>query len=143
MAHNLPQHICRTEGDDNGDVKSSPCATHFENLYNLTCYPIALVDGDRTKPPPPNKQHNIPSAPANAVSTGRSVDEYATHVCVNSTKTTYIDPCNLIDLLSRAFNDILPPVNACAPRLWTPRHDKTRKFRIEENEFPPATCIDT
>ena len=71
------------------------------------------------------------------------MDEYATHVSTNSTKPAYIDPRDLIDLLPRAFNDILPHVNASIPGLWTPRHDEADRFLTEENEFPPATSIDT
>jgi hypothetical protein len=90
------------------------------------------VDGDQTKPPAPTKQHNIPSIPADAISEGGSVDEYATHVYASSTKTAYIDPRDLIDLLPGAFNDILPPINASIPGLWTPRHDETDMFLTEE-----------
>jgi hypothetical protein len=78
--------------DDNGDVISPPSATHFENLSNLVNKMLMTVDGDHTKPRAPNKKHNIPSVPADAVSKGGSVDEYATHVFVEFTKTSYIDP---------------------------------------------------
>jgi hypothetical protein len=63
-------------------------------------------------PPPlrrrraPNKHHNIPSEPADALSEGGSVDDYPTHVCANSMKTAYIDPRDRVDLLQSAFNDI-------------------------------------
>jgi hypothetical protein len=93
------------------------------------------VDGDQTKPPAPTKQHNIPSIPADAISQGGSVDEYATHVYANSTKTSYIDPRDEIDLLPRAFNDILPHVNASIQGLWTPRHDETYMFPTEEKRI--------
>jgi hypothetical protein len=63
--------------------------------------------------------------PADAVSEGGSVDEYATHVYANSAKTAYIDQRDYIGLIPRAFDDILPPVNASTPGLWTPRHDET------------------
>jgi hypothetical protein len=55
-----------------------------------------------------NKQHNIPSLPADAVFEGRSVDEYATHAYFKSTRTTCADPCDWINFLPIAFNDILP-----------------------------------
>jgi hypothetical protein len=35
--------------------------------------------------------HNIPLVPADAVSEGGSVDEFAIHIYANSTKTAYID----------------------------------------------------
>jgi hypothetical protein len=38
------------------------------------------VGGDKTKTPTPNKQHNIPPIPADAIFEGGSVDEYATLV---------------------------------------------------------------
>jgi hypothetical protein len=78
-------------------------------LYNF----VHKVDGDQTKPPAHNKQHNIP-----AVFEGGSVDEYATQVYANSAKTAYIDPRDYIDLLPRAFNDILPQVYAF--NAWLP-----------------------
>jgi hypothetical protein len=93
------------------------------------------VDGDQTEPPAPTKQHNIPSVHADAVSEGGSVDEYATHVYANSTKPAYIDPRDWIDLLPRAFSDILPHVNASIPGMWTPRHDATDKFLTEEKRI--------
>jgi hypothetical protein len=69
------------------------------------------------------------------------VDEYATFVFANLTKTSYIDPRDRID--SRAFYDILPPVNASTPGICTPRHE-TYKFLTEENRISsPATDIDT
>jgi hypothetical protein len=76
-------------------------------LYDFVNQLLLKVDGDKTKPPAPTKQHNIPSVHADAVSEGGSVDEYATHVYANSTKTAYIDPRDWIDLLSRT-GDILP-----------------------------------
>jgi hypothetical protein len=93
------------------------------------------VDGDQTKPPAPTKQHNIPSVRADAVSEGGNVDEYATHVYANSTKPAYIDPRVWIDLLPRAFSDILPHVNASIPGMWTPRHDETDRFLTEEKRI--------
>jgi hypothetical protein len=93
---------------------------------------LLKVDGDQTKPQAPNKQHNIPLIPANAEYEGGIVDEYATHVYANLSKTAYIDPGEWIDLLPRAFNDILLPVNAYAPGLLTPRHDEVDKFPTEE-----------
>jgi hypothetical protein len=83
------------------------------------------VDGDQTEPLAANKHNNTSSVPADALYGGGSVDEYGTHVYANSTKTAYIDPRDRIDLLARAFNDILPPINASTPGLWTPRHDET------------------
>jgi hypothetical protein len=38
----------------------------------------------------------------------------------SSTKTAYIDPRDWIDLLSRAFKDTLPHVNASIPGMLTP-----------------------
>jgi hypothetical protein len=67
------------------------------------------------------------------------VDEYASHVSANSTKPAYIDPRDLIDLLPRALNDILPHVNASIPGLWTPRHDETSHVRNRrKTNFPPG-----
>jgi hypothetical protein len=77
MADNLPEHLYPT-GDDSGDIRAPPSAAQFENLYNLVNQLLLKVDGDQTKPPAPTKQHNIPSVPADAVSEGGSVDEYAT-----------------------------------------------------------------
>jgi hypothetical protein len=62
--------------------------------------------------------------PADAVSEGASVDEYVTHVYVNSA----IYWRDYIDLIPRAFDDILPLENASTPGLWTPRHDETEGF---------------
>jgi hypothetical protein len=59
-----------------------------------------------------------------------------------TTKTAYIDPRDWIDLLPRAFKDIIPHVThlyrACG------RLDMTRQtsFEHEKNFFPPATNID-
>jgi hypothetical protein len=53
---------------------------------------LVKVDDVHTKPPPPNKQHNIPLIPADAVYEGGSVDEYATPVFATWTKNAYIDP---------------------------------------------------
>jgi hypothetical protein len=96
---------------------------------------LMKVDGDPMKPPVPTKEHDIPSELADAVSEGGSVDEYATHVYANSTKTACIDPRGWIDLLPRAFNDILPHVNASIPGLWSPRHDETDKFLTKEKRI--------
>jgi hypothetical protein len=114
-------------GDDNGDVRSLPFATQFENLYNLINYLIPKINGDQTIP------HDIPALLADAVYEGGSVDEYATHVHAISTKTAYIDSRDKIDLLP--FNDILPPVNAYAPRFWTPRYDETDIFQTGETQL--------
>jgi hypothetical protein len=90
---------------------------------------LSKLDDDQTKPPALNKKHNIPSLHADAIIfEGGSVDEYATLVCANSTKTATIDPRDWIDLLPRAFNDILPHVNAYIPGEWTPRHDERDMF---------------
>jgi hypothetical protein len=69
------------------------------------------------------------------------------HACyANSTKTAYIDPIDLIDLLHRAFNDILPTVNTSTPGLWTLRHEETYKLLEEEkrtssrNEYRHVSC---
>jgi hypothetical protein len=131
--------------DDNGAITAPPYAAQFENLHNLDNLVLSKVDGDHTKPQAPNKQHNIPSVLADSVFEGGSVDEYATYIYANSTKTAYIDPREWIDLLRRAFNGILPPLNASIPGLWTPRHDETDKFLVTtENElFSPARNIDT
>jgi hypothetical protein len=93
---------------------------------------LTKVGGEQTKPLAPNKQDNIPSVPGDAVYEGESVNEYATDVYANSTKTAYIDPRDWIDLLSSAYNDILPPVNAYASGLWTPRHDEIYIFLTED-----------
>jgi hypothetical protein len=87
MAHNLPKDMFPT-WDDLGAIVAPPYATQVEDLYNLVNQLLLKVDGDQTKPPAPtNKQHNIPSTLADAVSEGGSVEEYATHVCANSTET--------------------------------------------------------
>jgi hypothetical protein len=122
-------------GDDNGDIRAPPSAAQFENLYNLVNHLLLKVDDDQTKPPAPTKQHNIPSVRADAVSEGGSVDEYATPLSAHSTKPAYIDPSDWIDLLPRAFNDILPPINASIPCMWTPRHDETDMFLAEEKRI--------
>jgi hypothetical protein len=101
--------------DDNGDIRAPPFATQLKNLYNIVNQLILKEDGDRTKPPAPTKQHHILSIHADAVFEGGSVDEYATLVYANSTKTAYLDPRDYIDLLPRAFNDILPHVKASIP----------------------------
>jgi hypothetical protein len=134
MADNLTEHLYPT-GDDNGDIMAPPYAAQFENLYNLVNQLLLKVDGDQTKPLAPTKQHNIPSVPPDAASEGGSVDEYATHVYANSTEPAYIDPRDWIDLLPRAFNDILPSVNAYIPGRWTPRHDETDRFLTEEKRI--------
>jgi hypothetical protein len=121
--------------NDNGDVKSAPFATQFENLCNLAIHMLLKVDNDQTKPPAPNKHDKVPSIPADAVSEGGSVDEYATHVFPNSTKTAHIDPRDCIDSLPRAFNEALPPVIAYAPGLWTPRHDEINILLTEEKRI--------
>jgi hypothetical protein len=134
MADKLPEHLYPT-GDESGDIRAPPSATHFENLYNLVNHMLLKVNGDQTKPPASTKQHHIPSVPADAVSKGGSVDEYATPLFAHSTKPVYIDPRDLIDLLPRAFNDILPPINASIPGLRTPRHDETDRFLTEEKRI--------
>jgi hypothetical protein len=97
-------------GADSNDVRSPPYATKFENLYNLVNHLLFRVHGDQTKPPTPHKHHNKPLVPSDAVFKGGSVEEYATHVLSNSTKTAYIDPRDWIDLIPTiAFNDISPP----------------------------------
>jgi hypothetical protein len=63
------------------------------------------------------------------------VDEYATHVYAISTKTAYIYPRDWIDLLPRAFNDILKHVNESIPGMWTPRHDETNRFLTKEKRI--------
>jgi hypothetical protein len=64
------------------------------------------------------------------------MDEYyATNVSANLTKTAYIDPRDWIDLLPRAFNDILPHVKASIPGMWTPRHDETNRFLTKEKRI--------
>jgi hypothetical protein len=97
------------------------------------------VDADQTKLPAPNKHHNTPSIPADAICEGGNVDEYATHVYANLTKTAYIDPQDWIDLLTRAFNDILPPVSAYAPGLKTPRH-KEKERMSSRDEYRHLAC---
>jgi hypothetical protein len=91
MAYNLLEHMYPTR-DDSGDIMAPPSAAQFKSLYNLVNQLLLKVDGDQTKPPAPTMQHNIPSIHADAVSEGGSVDEYATHISANSTKTAYIDP---------------------------------------------------
>jgi hypothetical protein len=118
-------------GEDSGDIRAPPSAAQFENVYNLVNLLLLKVDGDQTKPPAPTKQHNIPSIPADAISGGVSVDEYAMPLSANSTKPAYIDPRDWIDLIPRAFNDILPTVNASIPGMWTPRQDETDRFITE------------
>jgi hypothetical protein len=103
--------------DDNEAIKAPPSASQFDDLYNLDNQLLLKVDGDQTRPPALNKQHNIPFVPADAVSVGGSLEEYATHVFANSTKTVHVDPRDGIDLLPKSFNDILPPVNATTPGL--------------------------
>jgi hypothetical protein len=139
MADNLQEHLYPTR-EDNGKIRAPPYEAQFEDLYNLVNQLFMKIDGDHTKPPTPNMQHNIPPVPADAIAEGGSVNEYATHVYVDSTKTAYIDPPNWIDLLPRAFNDNLPRVNAYIPGMRAPRYDETNTFL---NEFPPATNIDT
>jgi hypothetical protein len=78
--------------DDNGIIRAPPYATQFEDLSYLVNKLLLKIYGDQTKPTVPKKQHNIPTVLADAVSKGGSVDEYATHVSANSTKTSYIDP---------------------------------------------------
>jgi hypothetical protein len=131
------------QGTTCGAIRAPPSAAQFEDFYNLVNQLLLKVDIDQTKALAPNKQHNIPSLPANAISEGVSVDEYATHAYANSTKTAYIDPRDWIDLLPRAFSDVLTHVKASTPGLWTPRYDETNMFLTEEKEFPPATNIDT
>jgi hypothetical protein len=84
-------------------------------LYNLVNNLLLKVDGDQTKSPAPTKQQYILFVPADARFEGGSVDEYATLVSANKAKTAYIDPRDWIDLLPRAFYDILPFVNASIP----------------------------
>jgi hypothetical protein len=134
MADNLPEHIYPT-GDDSGDVRAPPSAAQIENLNNLVNPLLVKVDGDQTKPPAPTKQHNIPSVHADAVTEGGSVDEYATPVSANSTKPAYFDTRDWIDLLPRAFNDILPHVNAFIPDQWTPRHNETNMSLTGEKQI--------
>jgi hypothetical protein len=93
------------------------------------------VDDDQTKPLAPSKHNNVPSLPTDAVSEGGSVDKHATHVFPNLTKTAYIEPRDMIDLLP---NDILPLVNASTPRLWMPRHDEIDSFlTLKKTNFLP------
>jgi hypothetical protein len=145
MAYNLPEHMYLA-GDDSGDIRAQPYAPQFENLYNLVNQLLLKVDGDQTKPPAPTKQHNIPPVLADAVCEGGSVDEYATHVSAKSTKPAYIDPRDMIDLLPRVFNEILPLVNASIPGMWTSRHDETDRLLSEEkrisslDEYRHLTC---
>jgi hypothetical protein len=80
-------------GVDSGAIMAPPSATQFEDLYDML-NKLLKVHGDRSKPPTPKQQHNNPSIPADAVSEGGIVDEYATHVLANSTKTAYINPRN-------------------------------------------------
>jgi hypothetical protein len=58
-----------------------------------------------------------------------SEEVYATRATANSIKTACIDSRDWIDMLPRAFNDILPNVNAITPGAWTPRHDITIRFQ--------------
>jgi hypothetical protein len=135
MADNLPEHLYSTR-DDSGDITAPPFATHFENLYNLVNQLLMKVDGDQTKPPAPTKQHSSPSLHADALSECGTVDEYATLVSANSTKPAYIDPRDWIDLLPRAFNDILlQHVIASILGMWTPRHDENDRFLTEEKRI--------
>jgi hypothetical protein len=80
---------------------------------------------------------------ADAIPEGGNVDEYATHVFANSTKTAYIDPCGWNDVLPGAFNEVSPPVGSSTPGLWTPRHAETNKFLTKERRILPETNIDT
>jgi hypothetical protein len=72
--------MCPTWGDNNGDIKAPPYAVQFENLYNLVNQLLLKVDVDPTKPPTPNKQHNIPSFPACVVS--EKERERVHHSCI-------------------------------------------------------------
>jgi hypothetical protein len=90
MANNLQEHLYPT-WDDSGDIRAPPSAAQFENFYYLVNQLLLKVDVDQMRPPAPTKQHNIPSVPADAESEGGSLDEYATHLYANSTKTAYID----------------------------------------------------
>jgi hypothetical protein len=85
--------------DDSGAIRAPPFVAQFEDLYNLVNQLLLKVDRDHTKPPTPNKHHNIPSLHADVVSEGGSVDEYATIIYANSTKIAYMDPRDWIDLL--------------------------------------------
>jgi hypothetical protein len=118
--------------DDNGDIRAPPCAPQFKNLHHLVSHLLLKVDDHHTKPTSPNKRRNIPSLPADAVYEGGSVDEDATHAVAQSIKTTYIDPREEIDLLPRAFNYIVPPVNVSTPGLWTPIYKVANKFLTSE-----------
>jgi hypothetical protein len=79
------------------------------------------------RPSAPSKQTSIPTLPAYTVCTVRSVEEYATLVHANSTKTAFIDPRGWLDLHLKAFTDILLPVNTSTPGFFTPRHDETER----------------
>jgi hypothetical protein len=81
--------------DDNGDVGSPLSATQFENLYIFVHNVLLKVDGDQTKPPAHVKEHANPLIPADAVFEGGSVDEYATPISANWTKTAYVNPARL------------------------------------------------
>jgi hypothetical protein len=106
----------------------------YDNIFN---HLLIKVDGDQTKPPAPsNKQIYVPSISAHVVFESRSVDDYATPIYASSNKAACIDPRDLIDLLlPRAFNDILPPVNASTPGLWTPRHDETDGYLTKDTRI--------
>jgi hypothetical protein len=105
MADNLSEHVYPTR-EDHGAIRAPPFAPQFEHLCNRVNQVLLKVDGDKTKPLAPNNQYNTPSLPADAVSEGGSVDQYATHVSASSTKTAYIIPRDWIDLPPRAVNDI-------------------------------------
>jgi hypothetical protein len=83
--------------DDNGDVRSPPFVTQFENLCSLVNQQLPKVDGDLTKPQTPYKDHYNSSFPVDAVFVGGTEDEYATHVAADSTRTAYIHPLDWID----------------------------------------------
>jgi hypothetical protein len=117
MAYSLSEHMYPT-GKDIGDILAQPYVAQFRKLYNSVSHLLMTADGDQTKQRAPNKQNNIPQVPADTVSEGGSVDEYATRVFASSAKTAYIDPRGWIGLFHVAFNDILPTVNASTPRLW-------------------------
>jgi hypothetical protein len=63
-----------TAWDDNGKILAPLFASHFENLYSFVNQLLMKVDCDQTKPQALNKQHSIPSIPADAVSKGGNVD---------------------------------------------------------------------
>jgi hypothetical protein len=86
MADNLPKRMYPI-GDENGAIMAPPSAARFEDLSNLVNHVLLTVDDDKTKPQAPNKKHNIPRVPADKVCESGSENEYATHVCANSTKT--------------------------------------------------------